>query len=84
MALYEFNALPYERQLVAIFDEGTFLGRRWEEKGGINLYHLPGPDTGLFAEVYYDMHGNKIAQAQAFTSSDQLVEYAANAQLPSL
>jgi hypothetical protein len=37
MTFYEFNALPYERQLVHVFDEGTFLVRRWEEEDGINL-----------------------------------------------
>jgi hypothetical protein len=38
MTLYEFNALPYERQLVHVFNEGTFLARRWEKEEGINLY----------------------------------------------
>jgi hypothetical protein len=42
MTLHEFNVLPYERQLVHVFDEGTFLARRWKEGYGSNLYHLPG------------------------------------------
>jgi hypothetical protein len=53
MTLYQFNALPYERQLVVIFDESTFLARRWEEEDGVNLYHVAGPQGGLLVEVYY-------------------------------
>ncbi|MGI4734099.1 MAG: hypothetical protein ACRYG7_02875 [Janthinobacterium lividum] len=81
MTLYEFNALPYERQLVTVFDEGTFLARRWEEEDGINLYYLLG---GVFVEIYYDTPLNQIVRVRAFTSLSQLEEYAANVQLPSL
>lgn len=34
MSLDEFNLLPYERQLAIVFDEGSFLARRWEEEDG--------------------------------------------------
>jgi hypothetical protein len=84
MTLYEFNALPCERQLVAVFDEGTFLARRWEEEDGISLYHFPRPGTGFFAEVYYDTHVNQIVRLRAFSSLSQLEEYAANVRLPDL
>jgi hypothetical protein len=83
MTLYEFNALPYERQLVAVFDEGTFLARRWEEEDGINLYHLPDLGTGFFVEVYYDTHANGIVRVRAFASLNQLEDYVAGMQLPS-
>jgi hypothetical protein len=79
MTLYEFNALPYERQLVAIFDTGTFLARRWEEEDGINLYHLPGD---FFVEVYYDTHVNQIVQLRSFTSAAPLENYTLNIELP--
>jgi hypothetical protein len=82
MTLAEFNARPAEQQLTLVFVEGTFLARRWEEEDGINLYHLSGPSTGFFAEVYYDTHANEIVQVRAFTSLSQLAEYAANVQLP--
>lgn len=36
----DFNALPTTRQLVLVFDEGTFLARRCEEKDALNFYHL--------------------------------------------
>jgi hypothetical protein len=72
MTLDEFNSLPYERQLVAIFDTGTFLARRWEEEDGINLYHLPG---GVFVEIYFDTHVNQIVQLRSFTSAAPLENY---------
>jgi hypothetical protein len=78
MTLYEFNALPYKRQLVAIFDTGTFPARRWEEEDGINLYHLPG---GVFVEIYYDTHVNQIVQLRSFTSTVQLDNYTLNIEL---
>ena len=73
MTLYEFNALPYERQLVAVFDTGTFLATRWEEEDAMNLYHLP--DGGVFVELYYDTHRNEITNLRAFTSAAQLEDY---------
>lgn len=81
MTLYEFNQLPYERQLVAVFDTGTFLAWRWEEEDGINLYHLPG---GFFAEVYYDKHSNELVRLRSFSSAAPLEDYAAGIQLPGL
>jgi hypothetical protein len=83
MTLYEFNALPYERQHVYVFDEDTYLARCWEEDDGISLYHLPGSGTGFFVEVYYDTYANEILQVRAFTSLNQLEDYAAGVQLPS-
>jgi hypothetical protein len=79
MPQYEFNALPYERQLVAIFDIGTFLAQRWEEEDGINLYHLPG---GVFVEIYYDTHVNQIVQLRRFTSAAPLENYTLSIELP--
>jgi hypothetical protein len=79
MTLYEFNALPYERQLVHVFDEGTFLARRWEEEDGINLYHLPG---NFFVELYYDMYANELVRLRSFHSAAPLENYTFSIQLP--
>lgn len=79
MTLYVFNALPYERQLEAVFDTGTFLATRWEEEDAVNLYHLPG---GVFVEFYYDTHANSITRLRSFTSAAQLEDYAAAIILP--
>lgn len=79
MTLYEFNQLPYERQLVAVFDTGTFLARRWEEEDGIGLYYLPGE---FFVELYYDTHANKLVRLRSFSSAEPLEDYAVYMQLP--
>jgi hypothetical protein len=79
VTLYEFNQLPYERQLVAVFDTGTYLARRWEEEDGINLYHLP---SGFFVELYYDTHRNELVRLRSFSSADPLEDYAASVRLP--
>jgi hypothetical protein len=79
MTLYEFNHLPYERQLVAVFDTGTYLARRWEEEDGINLYHLPG---GFFVELYYDTHANELVRLRSFSSPEPLEDYAVSVRLP--
>jgi hypothetical protein len=79
MTLYEFNLHPYVRQLVAIFDTGIFLARRWEEEDGINLYHLSGD---FFVELYYDTHMNQIVQLRSFTSARPLENYTAYVPLP--
>ncbi len=79
MTLYAFNQLPYERQLGAVFDTGTYLARRWEEAEGINLYHLP---AGFFVEVYYDTHANEIVRLRSFSSAEPLEDYAVYVRLP--
>jgi len=82
MTRAEFNALPYERQLVVIFDEGTFLARRWEEEEGVNLYHVAGPQGGFLIEVYYDTHVNAIARVRSFCTAEPLADYALYVRLP--
>ncbi|MBF9221765.1 hypothetical protein [Hymenobacter ruricola] len=79
MTLYKFNLLPYDRQLVAVFDAGHKVATRWEEEDWVNLYWLPG---GIFVELYYDTHLKEITQLKSFTSSDPLGDYAAYVQLP--
>ena len=32
MTLYEFDLMPYARQLAHVFDGGTFLAHRWKEE----------------------------------------------------
>jgi len=82
MTPYEFSLLPYERQLVLLFDEATFLARRWEEEDGVNLYHVEGSAGGFFVEIYYDTHANEIARLRSFRSSVLLEDYAVSVRLP--
>ena len=79
MTLYEFNQLPYARQLATGFAEGTFLARRWEEEDGVNLYHLPGD---FFVKVYYDPRANELVRLRSFKSAKPLENYAMYVQLP--
>jgi hypothetical protein len=79
MTRYKFNTLPYKRQLVTVFDEGTFLTRRWEEEDGINLYHLLG---GFLVELYYDIDVNELVRLRHFRSAGPLKNYALGIRLP--
>ena len=72
MTLYEFNALPDERQVALVFDQARFLATRWEEEDAVNRYVLPG---GPFVEIFYDTHANKITGLRAFTHSALLEDY---------
>jgi hypothetical protein len=79
VTFYQFNVLPYEQQLAHVFDEGTYLARRWEEEDGVNLYHLP---AGFFVELYYDTHANELVRLRSFTSAAPLEDYASYLRLP--
>jgi hypothetical protein len=79
MTLGEFNLLPYERQLVAVFTLGTFLAHRAVDEGAINLYHLPGD---FFVEVYYNTHTGQVLLLQSLTSTAPLENYTRNIELP--
>ena len=81
MTLYEFNALPYERQVALVFDQARFLTTRWEEEDAVNLYVLPG---GPFVEIFYDTHANEITRLRAFTRSAPLEDDVVGIQLPRL
>ena len=72
MTLYEFNALPYERQVTLVFDQARFLATRWEEEDAVNRYMLPG---GPFAEIFHDTHANEITRLRAFIRSALLEDY---------
>ena len=80
MTLYEFNLLPYERQLAAVYDTGRFVMTRWEaENEAINLYELPGY---FFVELYYDTAANELFRLRSFRGAAQLEDYAVYVQLP--
>lgn len=79
MTLYEFNLLPYDRQLVAVFDAGCSLMTRWEEEFAFKLYELPGR---FFVEVEFDTASNGIVQLRSFSSPRRLEDYEASIQLP--
>jgi hypothetical protein len=79
MTFCDFNALPYEQQLVVVFDTGCSLMTRWEEEFAFKLYELPGR---FFVEVEFDTASNNIVRLRSFTSSNRLEHYEACIQLP--
>ena len=79
MTLHEFNDLPYERQVVLVFDQARFLATRWEEEDAGNRYVLPG---GPFVEIFYDTHANETTRLRAFTHSALLEVYPVGIPLP--
>ena len=51
MTLNQFNALPEDRQLAAVYATGTYLARRWQEMYEVVLlYQMPGR---FFVELPY-------------------------------
>ncbi len=76
---YSFRALPFADQLSAIWQEGTFLARRYEEEDAINLYYF---EAGFFVELTYDQFANELVRTRTFTSSECLLDYTAYIDLP--
>ncbi|MVN74756.1 hypothetical protein GO988_00285 [Hymenobacter sp. HMF4947] len=54
MTLYMFRLLSPDVQLHFALDKSTFLANRWEDEGGVNLYHLADEGRGFFVEVGID------------------------------
>ena len=83
MTLYEFNQLPYARQLAHVFAEGSYIARRWDDvHQAVKLYQLSG---GFFVEVNYDVDRNEITHLFAFeagSEDDRLEDYAMFVKLP--
>jgi len=77
---YAFRALPFEDQLVAVYEQGRWLARRYEEEDWINLYYL----DSFFVELYYDPEANHIHRTRTFTSQECLMDYAAYVSLQDL
>ncbi|SMC00641.1 hypothetical protein SAMN00120144_4083 [Hymenobacter roseosalivarius DSM 11622] len=78
---YSFRALPFADQLSAIWQEGTFLARRYEEEDAVNLYYFP---NGFFVELYYDQLANALVRTRTFTSYSSLLDYAPGIELSTL
>ncbi|WP_375418164.1 hypothetical protein [uncultured Hymenobacter sp.] len=78
---YAFRALSFEQQLPLVWQEGTFLARRWEEEDGVALYQM---DDGFFCEVYLELEHYKVLRLRTFTSSADLEDYACYIRLDDL
>lgn len=85
MTVSSFRQLPQAEQLRVAFQVGTFLARRWQPAGSINLYHLPTPGTGLLIEVACaDAPGCPIRWVRVHTTGQPLLAYAEGVVLPAL
>jgi hypothetical protein len=83
MTLSLFNLLSAEMQLRYVVARGTYLAQRWqEERGGVNLYYLPGGGHGFFAEVGMEVWQDCFAVLRSFDDSGPLEEYTHSIRLP--
>ena len=82
MTLQQFQMLPNESQVAAVFAAGTFMATRWQEVDeAVHLYEMPG---GFFAELTYNTTYNKVLYPASFAANDKdkLEDYAMFVRLP--
>jgi hypothetical protein len=82
MTFYAFHLLSPVVQLYWVLNHGTYLAQRWEDEGGVNLYHLPDEGCGFFVEVGVDDGKGQAVVLRSFSSSDLLEDYACYMQIP--
>ncbi|MFA6083905.1 hypothetical protein [Mucilaginibacter sp.] len=73
LTLDEFNALNGPEQAEAVW-KGIFLADREENGLIIRLYSL----DNFYAEVFYNVHTNKILRLRAFNALSELAPYLAD------
>lgn len=69
-------------QLYCVLHDGTFLANRWEQEGGVNLYHCAGDSRGFFVEVGIDDGRGQAVVLRSFIDSQVLADYAQRVRLP--
>ena len=83
MTLNQFNALPEDRQLAAVYATGTYVARRWQQvHEAVLLYELPGR---FFVELADHVDTNEVQYLFQFAAGgedDRLADYALFVQLP--
>ena len=83
MTLNEFNALPEDCQLVAVYATGTYVARGWQEVyEAVLLYEMPGR---FFVELTYHVDIEEVQYLFPFAAGgedDRLGDYAMFMQLP--
>lgn len=77
-----FRQLSPEVQLRYVLDQGTYLAQRWEEQGGVNLYHLPDEGHGFFAEIGVGEADERFVVLRSFSSAVPLEDYPHGVRLP--
>lgn len=84
MTFYAFRLLSPVVQLYWVLRHGTYLAQRWEDEGGVNLYHVVDEGRGFFVEVGVDDGRGQAIVLRSFVSSVPLEDYAGYVQLPEL
>lgn len=82
MTLTFFQRLSTRAQLLVVLAEGTYLAQRWEDEGGVNLYHLADTGRGFFVEVAIEPEQQRLLILRSFADSTPLTDYAHYVQLP--
>lgn len=82
MTLTFFRRLSPRAQLLVVLAEGTYLAQRWEDEGGVNLYHLPDTGRGFFVEVAIEPEQQRLLILRSFADNIPLADYAHYVQLP--
>jgi hypothetical protein len=73
MTLYQFNALPEDKQLLYVWDCSLHLLSRSVGRSYLNLYAV----DGFYVEVRYDARHNQITTCRSFKSTLALEPYLA-------
>lgn len=82
MSFYSFRLLSATVQLYWVLRHGTYLAQRWEDQGGVNLYHCTGDGRGFFVEV--GVEGDQPVVLRSFVASGPLEDYSHYLRLPEL
>jgi hypothetical protein len=82
MTFYAFRQLSPVVQLYWVLRHGTYLAQRWDEDGGVNLYHCANGGRGFFVEVGVDDGQGQAVVLRSFVSSGPLEDYGHGVQLP--
>jgi hypothetical protein len=82
MSFYSFRLLSPVVQLYWVLKHGIYLAQRWENEGGVNLYHCADEGRGFFVEVGIDDGRVQAVVLRSFISSTPLEDYAHGMQLP--
>ena len=83
MTLNQFNALPEDRQLAAVYATGTYVARRWQQvHEAVLLYQMPGR---FFVELTYHVDTNEVQYLFPFEAGGEdgrLEDYGLFMRLP--
>ena len=82
MTFYSFQLLSPVVQLYWVLKHGTYLTQRWEDEGGVNLYHLADASRGFFVEVGVDEGRGQAMVLRSFVHAMPLEDYAHGVRLP--